>query len=207
MGAALTATIVCFGGITSANAADSPTAAESVGITADERANLGALIAATENSDPTAVSFDAQLALELGASDDAITQYGAAFETRDGDQPATDASTARQATAQVQAAWTACGGYSGYIGLYWFGSQIALNSCATDAFINGISLAAAGGGGYAAASALTVAGLPSSAVVGVVAAVLALGIVFLNICRDSSSNGAIYLNGSSPLAPPTCWGQ
>jgi hypothetical protein len=80
-------------------------------------------------------------------------------------------------------------------------------TCATSAFINGIVIAAAGGGVYTATAALTGVGLPSSAVVGVVSAVMALGVGFLNICRDASSNGAIYLNGGSPVAPPTCWGR
>lgn len=53
-----------------------------------------------------------------------------------------------------------------------------------------------------------VAGLPSSAVGGVVSAVLALGVGFLNICKDTSSLNAIYLNGGVPgVVIPRCWAQ
>ncbi|WP_130178722.1 hypothetical protein [Cryobacterium sp. SO1] len=201
------ALLLGFGAPVAANAAAEapPTSA----LPASETANLEALLAASHTGDHT--SFDAALASTLGASDASIVEYSTSFVAAGGtlaDVTTAHASALTQdAATEGLAALAACEGTSGYTGLYWFGSQVALDSCGTSAFINGVGIAAAGGGVYAAASALTVAGLPAAAVVGVVAAVAALGVGFLNICRDASGTGSIYLNGGSPLAPPTCWGQ
>lgn len=195
-----------------AHAVDTPAdPAETVAtIPAAERANLDAVLAASDNSGDTAV-FDIDRALELGADEAAAEEFALAFVASGG--VLADTSSAGSEQLKLKASMTvsakaACRGRTGYTGYYWFGPQSALDSCLTTGLINGIGIAAAGGGTYTAASALTVAGLPSSAVVGVVSAVLALGVAFLTVCRDTSSLGAMYLNGGVPgVVAPSCWAQ
>ncbi|MFC6355171.1 hypothetical protein [Luethyella okanaganae] len=194
-----------------ANAAEAPIEPPPVvEISAEEQANLDALLAASDNSGDVAV-FDVDQALQLGADEAATQRYASAFVESGGTLAAGLSSVAADIARGTQAgamALAACLGQTGFTGYYWFGPQTALDSCLTTAFINGIALAAAGGGVYAAASALTVAGLPAAAVTGVVAAVLGLGVVFLTICKDTSSVNAIYLNGGIPgVVPPSCWAQ
>lgn len=186
-----------------------PAAHDATQLSAEEVANINALTAATVN-EPSTV-FNAELALQLGASNDSIVAYGAGFIASGGSLASASTSggqeLTRSSSADAQDLMAACSGATRYIGMYWFGPQVAMNSCITNNLISGISLAAAGGGLYVAASALTVAGLPSAAVVGVISSILAIGVIFLIICRDNSSNGAIYLNGGIGTIPPSCWGQ
>ncbi len=194
-----------------ANAADAPADPAPVAeISPEERANLDVLLAASDNTGDVPV-FDIDQALRLGADQAAAQEYASAFVESGGTlapSQSTDAADIARGIVASTGALAACRGATGFTGYYWFGPQTALDSCLTTSFINGIALAAAGGGTYAAASALTVAGLPASAVVGVVAAVLGLGVVFLNICKDTSSVNAIYLNGGvAPGIPPSCWAQ
>lgn len=194
-----------------ANAAEAPAdPAPQVEISAEEQANLDALLAASDNSGDVAV-FDIDQAIKLGADQDATQQYASAWVESGGTivgaagPESADIAKGTEASAMALAV---CRGKTGFTGYYWFGPQNALDSCLTQTFINAIGVAAAGGGTYAAISALTVAGLPQAAVVGVVAAVLGLGVAFLNICKDTSSIGAIYLNGGIPGAvSPSCWAQ
>ncbi|WP_156376734.1 hypothetical protein [Yonghaparkia sp. Root332] len=181
-----------------------------VEISAEEQANLDALLAASDNSGDVAV-FDIDQALALGADATATQEYAASFVEAGGTLAPTESSSAADVAKGTEAgamALAACRGKNGFTGYYWFGSQTAMNSCNTQALINGITLAAAGGGTYAAASALTVAGLPAAAVVGVIAGILGIGVAFLNICKDTSSVNAIYLNGGvAGVVPPSCWAQ
>ena len=155
--------------------------------------------------------FDIDHAIQLGADQEATQQYASAWVEAGGTivgmSAAASANIAKSTEASAMTL-AACRGTTGFTGFYWFGPQTGLDSCLTQTFINAIGVAAAGGGTYAAISALTVAGLPQGAVVGVVAAVLGLGVAFLNVCRDTSSINAIYLNGGIPGAvPPSCWAQ
>ncbi|BAJ74552.1 outer membrane protein [Microbacterium testaceum StLB037] len=177
---------------------------------AAEQANLDALLAASDTSGEVPV-FNIDDALARGADRAATEQFAATFVQTGGTLTGTsspESATISESSSVVALAAADCRGRTGFTGYYWFGPQTALDSCLTTTLINGISIAAAGGGVYTAASALTVAGLPSSAVVGVVSAVLALGVVFLNVCKDTSSINAIYLNGGVPgVVSPSCWAQ
>ena len=174
-------------------------ASEGAPLTAEEISNLEALTSASK--DDAGPVFDAELAGLLGASDASIVEFSDGFVAAGGRLELPSAG-------ERLAAVNACSGSSGFTGWYWFGPQTAMNSCQTDLLMAGIGTAIAGGGLYMAASALTVAGLPSTAVVGVATAVVAVGLGFLSICKAASSNGAIYLNGGIPgLVSPSCWGQ
>lgn len=193
-----------------AQAQTSDGAAETRVLTAEETSNLEALAAATTHE--SSVVFNADRALEFGASTDAVAEYGATFDALGGEVLAVESTLNAQlgaaARSDIVTAAATCRGKNGYSGTYWFGPQVALDECNTGALINGIAIAAGGGGTYVAASALTVAGLPAAAVVGVVSGILGLGVVFLNVCRDASGVNAIYLNGGVPsVVPPSCWGQ
>lgn len=209
---AATATILAMLAVApAANAADVPVDPVPVyEIPAAEQANLDALLAASDNTGDVAV-FDVDRALELGADETATEEFAVSFVEAGGTLAPSESTVAADAAMSSKAgamALAACRGNTGFTGYYWFGPQTAMDSCLTTGFINGIALAAAGGGTYAAASALTVAGLPLAAVTGVIAGVLGVGIVFLTICKDTSSIGAIYLNGGIPGAvPPSCWAQ
>lgn len=174
-------------------------ASEGALLTAEEISNLEALTSASK--DDAGPVFDAELAGELGASVASIAEYSDGFVAAGG-------RLAQPSAGERPAAVNACNGGSGFTGWYWFGPQVAMNSCQTDLLMAGIGTAIAGGGLYTLSSALTVAGLPSSAVVGVATGVVALGLGFLSICKAASSNGAIYLNGGIPgIIVPSCWGQ
>ncbi|WP_372967623.1 hypothetical protein [Microbacterium sp.] len=194
-----------------AHAAETPSdPAPVVEISAEEQANLDALLAASDTSGEVAV-FDVDRALELGADQSAVQEFAAGFVESGGTLAAAASTTATEISKGTESsamALAACRGKNGFTGYYWFGPQTAMDSCNTSALINGITLAAAGGGTYAAASALTVAGLPAAAVVGVISGILGIGVAFLNICKDTSSVNAIYLNGGvAGVVPPSCWAQ
>ncbi len=195
-----------------ANAAEAPVEPVSAPaeISAEEQANLDALLAASDNTGDVAV-FDVDQALALGADEVATQEFATTFVEAGGtlaDSASAESAKIAESSEASAMAVAACRGKTGFTGYYWFGPQTALDSCLTTTFINGIAVAAAGGGTYAAASALTVAGLPAAAVVGVVAAVLGLGVAFLTICKDTSSVNAIYLNGGvAGVVPPSCWAQ
>lgn len=155
--------------------------------------------------------FDVDRALALGADENAVQEFAAGFVESGGTlapNASTKAAQMSESTETSAMALAACRGKNGFTGDYWFGPQTAMDSCNTSALINGITLAAAGGGTYAAASALTVAGLPGGAVVGVISGILGIGVAFLNICKDTSSVNAVYLNGGvAGAVPPSCWAQ
>lgn len=201
----LAAAALTLGIVTPANAATYQ-APESA---AAASANLNALLNATEQR--TVPVFSVERALSLGASGYSIDQYAASFVISGGILANSSTSDGKQlsqeASARAQYVLRACRGANAFTGMYWFGPQLALNSCSTNALVNGLTIAAAGGGTYAAAAALTGVGLPAGAVVGVVSGLLGVGVGILSWCRDASSIGAIYLNGGSPIAPPTCWAQ
>lgn len=180
-------------------------------LTAAEIANMNALLAATPNNSEGAPVFDAGLARSLGASEDAISQYGLAFASAGGNLTSASSLKVQRLssalTADALARASRCRGSSGYTGLYWFGPQLALNSCDTTSFIDGINIAVGGGGVYVALSLIRALGIPGTIAATVISAVIALGSGFLTWCKDHSSIGAIYLNGGSPLSPPTCWEQ
>ncbi|MGL4340435.1 MAG: hypothetical protein ACRCSP_08465 [Rhodoglobus sp.] len=180
---------------------------DSVTLTNEEISNLEALTSATKNSDAGPV-FDAALALKLGATQSSISGFSAGLNAGVG--RLTKARVSEDTTQEqgVLAAARACSGASGFTGYYWFGPQIAMDSCQTDLLQAGIGIALAGGGVYTAASALTAAGLPAAAVIGVVTAVIGLGLGFVSLCKAASSHGGIYLNGGIPgIIAPSCWGQ
>jgi hypothetical protein len=178
-----------------------------VELSPEEVANVDALLAASRNDGE--LSFSPVEASLLGASDESIIEYGGVLVAL-GAQLEGSASNLTAAiidrAQQVEA--VSCVGRIGYTGTYWFGRQFAANSCNTGALINGLTIAAGGGGVYAAVSALTAVGLPAAAVVGTISAILVVGIGFLQVCRDTSSINAIYLNTGIPgVVVPSCWAQ
>jgi hypothetical protein len=173
-------------------------------LSAEELHNLDALLAATNTDE---LEFSPTDASQLGASAEAIEEYGATFVAVGGvlDESSSGLADTIELAAPMALA-AACQGRNGYTGAYWFGLQYAANSCNTGALINGISLAVAGGAAYSAAAALTAIGLPAGAITGAVTAIVGVGLAFLVICRDTSSIGALYLN-TGGVTPPTCWAQ
>jgi hypothetical protein len=180
-------------------------------LTAAEIANMDALLAATPNNSEGVPVFEAGLARSLGASKDAISQYGLAFASAGGNLTSASSLNGPKLTSALSmgilARASKCRGSSGFTGMYWFGPQLAMNSCDTTSFIDAINIAAAGGGVYAALSLIKLLGIPGTIAATVIGAVLALGSAFMSWCQRDSSIAAIYLNGGSPISPPTCWEQ
>ncbi len=132
--------------------------------------------------------FDASAALDMGADPATVEQVAAGITAAGGTVSgiAVKASDVAAGTAAIAASRASCAGQTSY-SIQWFGYQLKLNSCVTNAVIGGLS-AGAGAAGIAAiiASETGIGGLAG----GLLAGILAIGAGVLGICA-SSGNGVI----------------
>lgn len=171
-----------------------------VTLTAEQRADVNGILAATDTGSGT---FSAADAVAAGASEQAAADAGAIYSAAG--WVVTGGTVSPSESANVSAAQlAACSGFSGPHGWYFpWGSQFGLDSCQTSQLIASVGLGAAGAGAVTAILVATGAGAIAG---GIVTAVIALGAAAFTACQAYSSNGAIWLNlGGSPAV--SCWGQ
>ncbi|WP_460802812.1 hypothetical protein [Microbacterium sp. GXF6406] len=171
-------------------------------LTIEQQADIDAVVIGTDDD---AETFDADVAREAGADEEAIADYAIILAdagwTIHGDY------TAEAAGEVASKAVTACTGVTQYNGYFFpIGFQWALNSCDTDTFIAALKVIVAGGGATAAVALLTKIGAPVAAVAAAVGGLAALGVAVTELCKTASPQNAIYLN-SGGTVPPSCWGQ
>ena len=187
--------------------ADAPLLGPESSLTADQRVELEALVAAT---DPATAVFDADEALGAGVSDTAVADFAAAYQARGLGVSNLSPEVQGKTTAAgelIAASASSCTGARGYTGFYGWGWQFALNSCDTDLLI----AALAGGGGATAAvgGVISAAGVtaPAGAVTAAVGGLIVAGAGVVGICKAASYDAkAIYLN-AFVIGNIGCWGQ
>ena len=187
-----------------ATAAEAPPGDETKGyeLTFEQQADIDAVVLGTDDQ---AQTFDADVARDAGADEEAIADY--AVILADAGWTIIGDYSAGAAGEIAQMAVAACTGVSQYNGYFFpIGYQWALNSCDTDTFIAALKVIVAGGGSTAAVALLTKVGAPVAAVAGAVAALAGLGVAVTELCKTASPKKAVYLN-SGGTVPPSCWGQ
>lgn len=178
-------------------------AADGYEITAEDEAQLAALVAATDGD---SLAFDVDAARAAGATDQSVSDYAAVLAgagwSISGQVPAVE-SALNADLSRAGAEIMACRGQNGYTGFHGIFWQWALNSCNTDVLI---TLAGAGPASVSAIGGMmAAAAVPPGAIIAATGAIMALGIIPLIACKNASGNAAIYVNIFPTGAG--CWGQ
>ncbi|MFD6699826.1 MULTISPECIES: hypothetical protein [unclassified Microbacterium] len=147
-------------------------------------------------------SFDYGAAVAAGVPADFATEFASGVVASGGEiaNAPVDVSTASTAKGAEMLSVASCGGRNGW-GLYWWGYQVATDSCVTSVIINSIW---AGAGAAALAGIISGATGIGAAAGAAAAAVLTIGAGALGVCA-SFGNG-IYWN-TLYTGTPFCWGQ
>lgn len=207
---ALTATLgaapATAAGAAEVPAPDDMTTGPAAELNAADKAELEALIAAT---DQEAGVFDASVALGAGVDASAVADFATSYEAAGLSVINLDSEIAAEPSAaglRVAAA-AACTGDRGYTGFWGWGWQWALNSCDTNLLM--AALAGGGGGIAAVGGVLTAAGVtaPAGAVTAAAGGLVAAGAGIVGICKAASyEKSAVYIN-AYVSGSVGCWGQ
>lgn len=147
------------------------------------------------------VQFDYRVAVESGVEVQIATDFATGITAGGGvTLNAPTAVAAPSVLQKIAAAASNCQGRNGHSG-YWWGTQIQMDSCATNVLINAIW---AGAGAAALAGSITAETGVGGVAGAVVAAVLTIGAGGLGIC--ASWGTGIYIN-QVWAAPPGCRAQ
>ena len=170
-------------------------------VTAEDERQLSLIGQATDIEDGM-LSFDYAEALELGASQAFADDYALGVVVG-GQSVLNGPSSLQERAAEAEPlmmAAAACLG-STYVGTYWWGQQLALNSCQTNLLVNAM---------WTGVGIAMIAGLISSwtgyggALGAVAAAVLTVGAGAIGMCNMYGRG--VYLNHLW-TGQPFCWGQ